>query len=258
MNQSHNWGKAGKAAADNNEDKQIKSQVVTAGMQYMFNREWGAAIRVPYMTRNTKMSATNDDGDETINSTRTNSIGDIRINGIYSGFSADMSSGITFGLKLPTGQTNAKSLDSRDMQIGTGSTDSILGAYHLGKIGNEEKWNWFAQSNWQHAVIVHRGYRPGDEFSASSGISYNAGSAVGIKKIVPILQILGSKKARDSGFASDPKNSGYSHAYFAPALELTFGQFKTYADIELPFYQNTNGNQLVASRIYKLILGYNF
>ena len=258
INQSRNWQGNNRSSADNNEDKQIKSQVVTAGMQYMFNREWGAAIRVPYMNRTTKMAATDDDGNDFIQSTRTNSIGDIRVNGIYSGFSSNMSSGITFGLKLPTGQSNAKSLDSRDTQIGTGSTDSLLGAYHLGKIGDGTKFNWFVQGNWQHAFIAHNGYRPGDEISGATGVSYNAGSVIGIKKVVPILQVLGSRKSHDTGWASDPQNSGYSHSYFAPALELSFGQFKAYADIEFPFYQKTNGNQLVPNRIYKFILGYNF
>ena len=259
INQDHNWHKEKQANASDNEDKEIKSQTVTAGMQYMFNRSWGAAVRVPYLTRSVKMSEVDEDRGETMNHfSRVNSLGDIRVNGIYSGFSSDMSSGITFGLKLPTGQANAKGFDSRDLQIGTGSTDSILGAYHLGRIDNEGKLNWFAQANWQHAIITRNGYRVGDEISAASGISYNAGSVFAAKKLVPILQFTGSRRAHDTGRNSEPSNSGYSHAYFAPALELTFGQFKTYADIEFPIYQNTRGNQLIPSRIYKLILGYSF
>ncbi|MDX2082690.1 MAG: hypothetical protein SFV53_01705 [Rickettsiales bacterium] len=258
LNQSRNWQGNSKSDANLNEDKQIKSRVVTAGMQYMFNRNWGAAIRVPYFNRQVKMTEIDDDGNEIAHSNKVNSIGDIRINGIYSGFFADMSTGITFGLKLPTGQSNAKSFDSRDLQIGTGSTDWLLGAYHFTKIDNAGKLNWFVQGNWQHAFIVHNGYRPGDEVSAATGISYNAGSIFGIKKIAPILQITGSRKTHDSNWAADQENSGYTHAYFAPAIELTFGKIRTYADIEFPFYQKTNGNQLVPSVIYKVILGYNF
>jgi hypothetical protein len=258
INQNRNWNKTDRAAADNNEDKKIKSQVVTVGTQYMFNRKWGAALRVPYMTRQIKFSGEDENGDEVMNSSRVNSLGDVRVNGIYSGFFDDMSTGLTFGLKLPSGQANAAGFDSRDVQIGTGSTDSLLGAYHLGKLDIEGNLNWFVQGNWQHAFITRNGYRPGDEISAASGISYNIGSFAGVKRIVPILQFTGSKKAHDTGWNSDAQNSGYSHGYFAPALELTFGAFKTYADIEFPLYQNTNGNQLVPSRIYKVILGYNF
>lgn len=258
MNQSHNWNKEDKASAADNMDRQIRTQTVTAGMQYMFNRKWGAAIRVPYVSRNSTMVMADEMEVDMTTKARVNSIGDIRLNAIYSGISADMSSGITFGLKLPTGQTNAKSIDERNMQIGTGSTDSILGAYHMGKVGDGEKFNWFAQSNWQHTLVTHRGYKPGDEISAAVGTYYNAGSLAGIKKVSPILQITGSKKLKDGGWASDTDNSGYSQAFLAPAIELNFGKVKTYVDVEFPIYQNTNGNQLVPSRIYKLILGYSF
>lgn len=252
MNQNQNWQKEKHASASENHDKKIKSQLVTAGMQYMFDRKWGAAIRLPYMTRQTKIMS--EEGE--INSTRTNSLGDVRINGIYSGFSSDMSSGITFGLKLPTGETNARGLE-RNIQIGTGSTDLILGAYKIGKINAEKNWNYFVQTSWDHPFIRHRGYNPGDEISAATGIYFNARSVAG-KKITPIFQVTGSKKMRDSGWTSNSFNSGYSQAYFAPALEINFGKIRTYADIELPFYQNVNGNQLVPTRIYKVILGYNF
>lgn len=83
-------------------------------MQYMFNRTWGASLRIPYVNRNTKSTMIDEDSGDSINSfSRVNSLGDIRLNGIYSGFSSDMSAAITFGLKLPTGQSNAKSFDSR-------------------------------------------------------------------------------------------------------------------------------------------------
>ena len=48
--------------------------------------------------------------------------------GMYTGFSNDMSKGIIFGVQLPTGNYTAPGFD-RDTQIGTGSTDLILGAF---------------------------------------------------------------------------------------------------------------------------------
>jgi hypothetical protein len=62
-----------------------------------------------------------------------NSIGDIRLQGMYTGLSEDMSTGFTLGLKLPTGDWHYPPLD-RDTQIGTGSTDLLFGAYHLGTV----------------------------------------------------------------------------------------------------------------------------
>jgi hypothetical protein len=169
-----------------------------------------------------------------------------------------MSSGLTFGLKLPTAQTKARSVDERNMQIGTGTTDLLLGAYKMGSFDNFKKLNWFAQTNWQHALNNHNGFRSGDEISAATGIYYNAGSFVGIKKIAPIAQISGSKRLRDSGFAANSFDSGYTQIFFAPAIEFNFTQFKLYADVEFPIYRNVNGNQLVPQNLYKLILGYNF
>lgn len=249
MTQSRNWGKE-KKSSDENHHTKIQTQTVTAGAQYMFSRDWGMAARVPFVTRAIKSVEHHD--------TRTNSLGDIRLNAIYSGFSADMSSGLTFGLKLPTAQTKARSVEERSMQIGTGSTDLLLGAYKMGKVAGTEKFNWFAQTGWQHALNVHRGFRSGDEISAALGIYYNAGSFLGVKKIAPIAQITGAKRLRDSGWASNSFNSGYSQAYFAPAVEFNFEKFKLYADVEFPIYRNVNGTQLAPQNLYKMILGYNF
>ncbi len=268
LTQNRNWSKE-KKSDEHNHDTRIATQTVTAGVQYMFNRSWGLAARIPYVTRlNSQIhEETIEEEDDhghhheisktTSEKIRTNSVGDIRVNAIYSGFSDDMSSGITFGLKLPTAQDNARNVE-RNMQIGTGSTDFLIGGYKLGKFSNNSKLNWFAQTNWQHAFLVHRGYRVGDEISAASGIFYDAGKFYGIKKVAPILQITAAKRLKDKGWASDQQNSGYSQAFFAPALEVNFNKFKIYADVEFPIYRNVNGNQLVAQNIYKMILGYNF
>ncbi len=257
LTQSRNWSKESQSSNENH-DKKIQTQTVTAGAQYMFNRERGMAARLPYVTRYIKSSHHNEDDMLMPKNTRTNSIGDIRLNAIYSGFSSDMSSGLTFGLKLPTAQTKARSVEERNMQIGTGTTDLLLGAYKMGSFSNFSKFNWFAQTSWQHALNMHQGFKSGDEISAATGIYYNAGSFVGVKKIAPILQVTGTKRLRDRGYASDSYNSGYSQAFFAPAIELNFTKFKIYADAEFPIYRNTNGTQLVAQNLYKVIFGYNF
>ncbi len=42
-----------------------------------------------------------------------------------------MSSGLSLGVKLPTGDWTYPNFD-RDTSIGTGTTDLLLGGYHLG------------------------------------------------------------------------------------------------------------------------------
>src|SRR5882672_2578120 len=54
MNQSENWSGTSSAPKANNEDKQIRSDFITTGMQYMFNRKWGVDVEVPYVDRHFK------------------------------------------------------------------------------------------------------------------------------------------------------------------------------------------------------------
>jgi hypothetical protein len=252
MDQTRNWQGENKSS-EHNHDKKIATQTVTAGAQYMFNRDWGAAIRIPYVIRYVESSH------EDMDTIKHRDIGDIRVNGIYSGFFDDMSTGITFGLKFPTGATKDNGF-ARNTQIGTGSTDSILGAYHMGTFGMDGKIGYFVQSSWERPFIKHQGYVPGDEISGASGVYYNLGKTRLAEKVVPILQFTGSKKGQDSGWA-DPRhnpNSGYGMVFFNPGIEVSVKQLKLYADIGFPIYRQVRGVQLVPQNIYKVILGYNF
>ncbi len=254
MKQTRNWHKK-KKSDGHNHDKEIDTQTITVGTQYMFNRSWGAAVRVPYIVR----AIDNLPHHGGMTHTRNTDIGDIRINAIYSGLFDDMSTGITFGLKLPTGATKDNGFE-RNAQIGTGSTDSILGIYHMGTFGENSKVGYFVQTSWERPFVVHQGYSPGYEISGASGVYYNLGRVGVAKKVAPILQFSAAKKGQDSGWA-DPDhnpNSGYSMIFFTPGIEFNIKQFKLYTDIGFPIYRNVNGNQLVPQNIYKAILSYNF
>ena len=51
MDQNRNWhGNSSAPSADNN-DKRIRTDFYTAGAQYMFNRDWGVDVKVPYWNR---------------------------------------------------------------------------------------------------------------------------------------------------------------------------------------------------------------
>jgi len=254
MDQTRNWNGENKSNGHNH-DKKIDTETVTAGAQYMFNRDWGAAIRLPYVSR--YIENLPDQGDLT--RTRHSDIGDIRINAIYSGFFDDMSTGVTFGLKLPTGATKDSEF-ARNTQIGTGSTNAILGAHHLGNFGENSKMGYFAQTSWERPFISHQGYIPGYEISGATGVYYDLGKVAVAKRVAPIFQIVGSKKSKDSGWAdrNHNPNSGYNMIFFSPAIEVSLGKFKVYGDVSFPLYRQVNGNQLVPQNIYKVILGYNF
>ena|ERR1700687_253142 len=76
---------------------------------------------------------------------RHSALGDIRLFGRYTGFSSDMSTGLKLGSKLPTGDWTYRNFD-RDSSIGTGTTDLLLGGYHLGYINPDHHPQWFAEA----------------------------------------------------------------------------------------------------------------
>ena len=251
MDQNVNWSGTGRSNPLNNADKEIVSNFLTAGGQYMFNRSWGAQIEIPYTVRT--FDTTDDSGAPA--NFHHSAFGDVRMEGIYSGLSDDMSTGITYGLKVPTGDYHWGGFD-RDSAIGAGSLSTLLGFYHQGNI--EGQFNWFTNGLWDHAVTVASHYRPGDEYDGSLGSYYNAGPMAGADNVAPLLQLLGSYRLHDVGFNADPQDSGYRRLLISPGVEYDIDAVKLYADVEVPVYQNVNGNQLTAPILTKLVVAYSF
>ena len=165
-----------------------------------------------------------------------------------------MATGLSFGLKLPTGDDSFSNFDP-DTEIGNGSTDLLLGAYHMGRFS--QNWNWFANAQLDQIVFSRAGYRPGSQIDAAFGAYYDDW-AIGSVKIAPLAQIVGSYRWRDSGNLSDAADSGYQRLLVTPGVEFDAGPYRVYADVGFPIYQNVNGNQLVAGQLYKLNVSYGF
>ena len=252
MNQNQNWSGNRKASGDNNSDKDIRTDFFTGSVEYMLDRSWGYMVEAPVWARH--FETTDDNG--VVGGFDHGAVGDIRVKGVYTGFSSDMSNGLTFGLKLPTGSFNTPDFD-RDTQIGTGSTDLLLGGYHLGRILGLDSLSWFANGQWDEPVLTMGLYRPGAEVDASFG-SYYEGWSAGSLKIAPLAQVVGSVRWRDQGLAADPTDSGYQRVLLSPGLEVSRGAVRAYGDVEFPVYQFMNGNQLVAAELYKLSVGWSF
>lgn len=252
MDQNTNWSGRSKAPAENDDDKRIRTSFVTVGAQYMFNRSWGVMVDVPYWHR--RFVTTADSGD--IVAFNHGALGDIRLKGIYTGFSPDLSSGLTFGLKLPTGDSTYAGFDP-DTQIGTGSTDLLLGAYHLGALTEGNRWSWFTNAQWEQPIEHKSVYRPGSEVNAVAGIYYT-GWTFGSAKLAPVLQVNGSYRRHDGGLLGRPNDSGYTRAFVTPGLELDAGGARFYADVALPVYTNVSGNQLVATALFKVNVSVSF
>ena len=271
-NQNHNWSGTSRAPAENNSDKQLETNWYNIGIEYMFNRDWGFMAKLPYATRTFH---TQDDPTEPVSVFKDDALGDAEIAAMYTGFSKDMSTGVYFGLKLPTGDYTAPGFD-RDTQIGTGSTDLVLGGFNRGLITGDNKWQYFDQLRLQTPLAQRSAfdanlgadgsYWPGTTVDGALGIVYNGGyHLAGFDKIAPVLQLIGSYRAHDSGTAADPVDTGYERLFISPGVEFTKVLdeknnvvMKVYGDVEIPIYQNVNGNQIVAPALFKIISSYNF
>jgi hypothetical protein len=191
-------------------------------------------------------------------------LGDIRAEGIYTGIFPDMSAGIDFGFKLPTGDytVNDNFMDiDRDSEIGTGSTDALLGGFYRMNLDDGNHWTAFTQALLDVPFMGRQSYLPGAELDGSVGVYYS-GLHIGKVGFTPIAQMLYSWRLQDSGSeASYPIASGYTRILLSPGFEVDMGGMEGVSinmDAELPVYQHVNGNQLVAPVLVKCVVSYRF
>ena len=261
QDQNRNWNGTSQAPAANNPDKQIETDFVTAGLQYMFNSSWGVHLELPYDYRTFKTITSNPSvPPNSVTTINWGALGDMRVEGIYTGFFADLSAGVTFGVKLPTGDwtfNNAYGDVDRDTEIGTGSTDGLLGGYYRGNLDPNQKWDWFAQLQLDVPVLIQAQYRPGVELDTAAGIDYK-GFSLGRVQISPVAQVIFSERTSDTGAAANTANSGYQRILLSPGIEFHLHPVIMYADAEFPVFQNFTGNQLAAPVLFKVSLSFMF
>lgn len=242
LDQTDNWSGTSRAPARDNEDRHIRTLYSKLGLQTLFNRRWGLRVELPYDTRH---FATLDDDSGELARFDHSQVGDIRISGIYTGFSADLSSGVQFGVKLANGDWHVPGFD-RDTQLASGSTDVLLGGYHQTRFsGGRSRWSGYVRALLEVPVATRGGYRPGGELNAAVG-TYPDPWHVGSVAVAPTLQALVSYRRPDGGPEGDPDSTGYTRVLAAPGVELHRGRWRVAADVAAPVYQNVRGDQLVA------------
>jgi hypothetical protein len=247
------------------------TQTITNALSYN-GETWGISFQIPFLIRTHGTNGTTDqtlptpgsDYGANYQSSDRAGLGDIRVVGHYSGLFEDKTSGLILGLKFATGETGADfsggaaagqtgiSLDP-GLQLGTGSTDVILGAYTSGTVST---YGWFVQGTVQHAVsplATEAGgvtYRPGDAYLLNTGIRYAGFGAA----VSPMLQLNLIHREYDQGtgvptdvFTGSPISGG-NLAYLSPGASVRLGGgTSVYGFIQLPIYQNVGSLQLVPS-----------
>lgn len=216
---------------------------LTATLDYSPNVDWGVAVLVPAYDR---YHATLAAGDADPSMSQARGLGDIRVLGRYQGFSEDHAFGVQLGLKLPTGgfrQTfeagpqAGQPLD-RALQLGTGTTDLLIGAYAFGELAQD--WGIFAQVLGQRPLGEREGFRPGDGLNANAGVRYT-----GFAGVTPHLQLNLRAEGRESGINADVANSGATLVYLSPGLTVGVTRgLQLYAFAQLPVAQRVSGLQL--------------
>lgn len=223
------------------------NHVTTLTLDYGISPDWGLALQLPYVLRSHGTVA---EGDTELSTSRSSSLGDVRLLARYQGLAADRSWGLQFGLKLPTGRSSVnfatgpqagQALD-RGLQPGTGSTDLLLGAYHFGSLARNI--DYFAQALLQLPLNRKDDFKPGSGLNLSLGLRY-----VGSGPVVPQLQLNLRSERRESGANADVANSGSTLAYLSPGVTATLSdRLKAYAFVQLPVYQRVNGLQIEPRR----------
>ncbi len=231
---------------------------LTLGLDHSFNQDWAINLLLPIFNRS--HGTYGEDGDypdpAALITSSSKGIGDLRVTGRYQGLSSDRSSGITFGLKLPTGETNDTFKDGspldRGLQLGTGTTDLLLGGYYFGSINRD--WDYFAQATVQIALNKHDDFRPGNGLNATAGVRY-----MGFESFIPQLQLNTRIEKRESGAEADVDNSGATLIYISPGVNVPINKtVQAFGFIQVPIYQHVNGYQVEPNVLLSTGLRFSF
>ena len=216
-----------------------------ATLDWNINDNWGMTFNVPFISRshNHIFNADDNAGGTTpkVESWNFTGIGDMQALARYRFYNDEhANAGVRFGLKLPTGsihERNSEEEAERTLQLGSGSVDSLLGAYYNHHDGN---LGWFAQSMLQQTVSDRDDFKPGRKLSADMGLSYNATPDLRL-----MLQLNLQHKSRDSGANAEPADSGSRTLSISPGLSYRVTPaVQVYGFVQKPIYQYMNGAQL--------------
>jgi hypothetical protein len=212
-------------------------------LNYVASSSWAFSAAIPYHDRfHTTIAA----GDTDISTSHASGLGDVRLLARYQTVAVADSFSFQFGLKLPTGRFDQNFADGpqagglldRGLQLGTGTTDLLLGASWFARLATA--WGVFVSTQLDQPFATRDSFIPSTSLTLSGGIRWLNSS-----RITPQLQLNLKMETREHGAEADTANSGGTLAYLSPGLtaELTT-HISAFAFVQLPVYQRVNGLQL--------------
>ena len=237
------------AEPDTHDELQTTNHNIVLGADYRFDERWSVSASLPYIKRNHAHLHNPDEagmlaGEEPEREEwKFTGIGDARVIGRYQFSLGSYVAGIHAGIKLPTGKRNgsndAGEVAERSLQLGTGSTDLIVGAHLKGSIA-ATKLSWFGHAQLQHAIATKDDFRPGDELTFDLGVRYAVTESFSAH-----LQLNHRYKRHDSGANGEPEESGGRSIFLSPGLSfMVTPAVEIYGYVQVPLYQQVNGVQL--------------
>lgn len=228
-------------------DNEIQQRTVNRNtwldLNYVVNSSWAIAVSVPYDDRfHTTIAA----GDTEISTSRASGLGDVRLLARYQEFGSTNSFGLQFGLKLPTGRFDQNFADGpqagelldRGLQLGTGTTNLVLGASWFTRPA--VNLGTFVQATFEQPLAARADFLPSTSLNLSTGVRWLNSS-----RFTPQLQLNIKTESREHGAEADTPNSGGTLAYLSPGVTAELATHASaFVFVQLPVYQRVNGVQL--------------
>ncbi|GGE64830.1 hypothetical protein [Massilia psychrophila] len=218
-----------------------------------FGNGWGLTLSAP-VTQRDHVHLHKRDGEPEREEWKFTKLGDMRAVGRYQ-FAAvgdplnPSTSGVTLGLKLPTGHTSVSNANGdvaeRSLQPGTGTTDLIAGYFYHQKLSASNA-SWFGQAQFQHALNSHSGFKPGAQLNMDVGYRRGVGDRLGL-----LMQLNLVHKRADRGSEAEPLDSGSRFVFASPGLSYAVSDnLQVYGFFQFPLYRRVTGVQLSADRAF--------
>lgn len=278
QNQLRNGGSAASAsqafAAGQEAEHKTINRYTNFGITYNPNADWNFKAIVPYVSRSHSTYGSGDPSAVPLISSRDSGLGDIKLLASYQGFLPKHNLGVQIGIKLPTGNYGGLAKDGvkvvgknptrfsdgsildASLQLGTGTTDLIVGAYYYQALS--ENFDGFVNGQFQTAISqkldqTDADYRPGNQATLNAGLRYQ-----GFEKVTPQLQVNMIHKTHDHGALSGVGTAG-TVAYLSPGLTVDVVKgVQAYGFVQVPIHSQVSDYQLLPRWTATVGLSYSF